>query len=64
MLEAILVPDDTLQMKLGRVSRHNELQRNLASHWDYLRKKRTESAFGDLVATPFDVTLAEADPDR
>jgi len=64
MLEAKPVPDHTLQMQLGRVSRYYELQRDQASHWDWVPKKRSQSAFGDLVAIPFDVTLGEADRDR
>lgn len=64
MLEAKLVANHTLQMKLGWVGWHYEFHRDHASQWDWLGKEDTQSAFCDVVAVPFDAALAEADRDR
>jgi len=64
MLEANLIADHSLHMQLDRGTRHCEVQHDHAARWDWLRKKRTEPAFRDLVAVPFEVTLAEADCER
>jgi len=64
MLEANLVAHHSLDTQLGRVGRHYELQRDHASHRDFFRKRHTESAFSDLVAVCFEITLLESDRDR
>ena len=64
MLEANLVAHHSLDTQLGGVGRHYELQRDHASDRHFLRKRDTESAFGDLVALCFEVSLVESDRDR
>jgi hypothetical protein len=46
------------------VGRHNELQRDHASHRQFFLKKRAEAAFGDLIAIPLEITLLESDRNR